>query len=82
MKQQRKSEVSTENQTRLKEIASFLKEYRLLSQLTQEEICKISGLSKSSVIRLEAAEPTSFLTICKYLTAVQLPLNQLFLEIY
>ena len=48
---------------------------------TQELVSKYAELNRSSVIRLESGKPVSFLTICKYATAVELPLHQLFLEI-
>ena len=81
MKPDNNSTYDSENQSRQKIIAGFLKEYRLLNGYTQELISEYAELNRSSVIRLESGKPVSFLTICKYVDALKLPLNQLFLEI-
>ena len=81
MKPSTKTELSKENELRLNTIASFLKNYRILSGLTQEQISKYADLNRSSIIRLEKGLPVSFITICKYASGIDLPLNQLFLEI-
>ena len=75
------STYDNENQLRLKTVASFLKEYRLQSGLTQEMLAEYAELSRASVIRIEASKPVSFLTICKYVSGLDLDLNQVFMEI-
>jgi len=62
-------------------MAAFCKEYRKQCGLRQRDICEFSDLSRSSVIRVEAAKPVSFLTICKYASALELPLQELFWEL-
>lgn len=81
MKPDTEATYDNENQLRLKSIAAFLKEYRLQSGLTQEQISLNAEINRSSVIRLEAAKPVSFITICKYVSGLDLDLNQVFLEI-
>ena len=77
----KKSSYDNENQMRLKNVAVFLKEYRLQSGLTQELLSEYAEISRVSVIRLESGKPVSFLTICKYASGLDLSLHQLFLEI-
>jgi len=81
MKSDINSTYDSETLIRLKSVSSFLKEYRVQSGLTQELLAEYAELNRSSVIRLEQGLPVSFLTISKYASAVELPLNQLFLEI-
>ena len=81
MKPDNESTFDKENQLRLKTVATFLKEYRKQSGLTQEQLSQYAELNRSSVIRLEAAKSVSFITICKYASGLELGLNQLFLEI-
>lgn len=76
-----KSNLSKENQVRIMSTAAFLKEYRLQCGLTQEMVSEYAELNRSSIIRLEAGFPVSFITICKYASGISLPLSQLFLEI-
>jgi len=81
MKPDTESTYNDENQLRLKSIAAFLKQYRLQSGLTQELLSEYAELNRSSVIRLESGKPVSFITICKYVSGLDLSLNQVFMEI-
>lgn len=76
------SQYRTDEQvTRTKAVAAFLRTYRILNGLRQEDIYESGELSRSSVIRLETAKPVSFKTICKYATALNLPISDVFFEI-
>jgi len=81
MKSETNSTHDKETQIRLKSMAAFLTEYRIQSGLTQELLAEYADLNRSSVIRLEKAKPVSFNTISKYVSALELPLNQVFMLI-
>lgn len=70
-----------ENHMRLKQVAAFLKEYRLQSGLTQELLSEYAELNRSTVIKIEKGNSVSFISICKYASGLDLSLHQLFLEI-
>ena len=78
MKPEKKSTYDEENLKRVQYISQFLKNYRLLSGLTQAQLCEIAELNRSSIIRLESGIPVSFLTICKYASGLDLNLHHLF----
>lgn len=72
------SNISKENQLVLKSMSDFLKNYRVFSGLTQEQVSEYAELNRSSVIRLEKGYPVSFLTILKICSILELPLYELF----
>lgn len=78
MNAKKKSTYDSENLNRVQYISEFLKNYRILSGITQGQLSIIAELDRSTIIRLESGTPVSFLTICKYASGLDLNLHHLF----
>jgi len=60
------------DETVLKELGSRLARLRIDSELTQEELASESGVSKSTVVRLESGMPVQTTTLIRVLRTLQL----------
>ena len=56
----------------LKELGSRLARLRIDSELTQEDLANTSGVSKSTVVRLESGMPVGTTTLIRVLRALHL----------
>ncbi|NBK23811.1 MAG: XRE family transcriptional regulator [Spirochaetia bacterium] len=56
----------------LKELGSRLSRLRIESELTQEELAEESGVSKSTVVRLESGMPVQTTTLIRVLRTLHL----------
>ena len=74
------SNISKENQLILKSMSDFLRNYRIFSGVTQEQLSEYAELNRSSIIRAESGHPVSLLTILKISSALELPLYELFFQ--
>jgi len=77
-------EIQQHNKERLQAISSFLKEYRINSGFTQQELSEYSDVHRNSIILIEDIDlphPPNIMTIFKLADAMELDVNQLFLEI-
>ena len=75
--------IQEHNRERLQAISAFLKGYRINSGLSQQEISDCSNLSRNSIVRMETCNPENLtvLTVFKIADALELDVNQIFLEI-
>ena len=75
-------EIEQHNKERLKAVTNFLKWYRINSGLTQHELGLSSNYSRSTIATYETnPHNLTLLTIFEIADALELDINQLFLEI-
>lgn len=76
-------EIPEHNKERLQAITAFLKEYRISSGYSQLEVSECANLSRNSLVRMESKRPENLniLTIFAICDALELDVNQVFLEI-
>lgn len=70
-----------DNQYRLLLISTFLKEYRINSGFTQEELSQQSNLHRNTIIRAENAKNITLLSLFELADALDLSPKELFLDI-
>lgn len=70
-------------ETRLLAVTSFLKWYRINSGLSQMELSEKSGIHRNTIVRYESSIATNLnlLTVFTIADALELDVNQIFLEI-
>ena len=71
------------NKKRLLEITAFMKEYRISNGYSQYEISRAANLSRDTIVRMESncPENLTLLTIFNIADALEVDINQIFLEI-
>jgi transcriptional regulator with XRE-family HTH domain len=76
-------EIQQHNKARLKAISAFLKEYRILSGYSQQELSECSNISRNTIVRYESSNLNNLtlLTIFEIADALELDINQIFMEI-
>lgn len=77
-------EIQSHNAQRLKSVTGFLKMYRIYnSGLTQLELSECSGVHRNTIVRYESFNPENLtlLTVFEIADALELDVNQIFLEI-
>lgn len=76
-------EIQAHNKERLQAITSFLKWYRINSGLTQQELSEQAGIHRNTIVRYERCNHLNcnLLTILQIADALELNVNQIFLEI-
>lgn len=76
-------EIQQHNFDRLQAVTSFLKWYRINSGLTQQELSEHSDIHRNTIIRYESHIPNNLtlLTVFEIADALELDINQIFLEI-
>jgi transcriptional regulator with XRE-family HTH domain len=76
-------EIQEHNKERLKAVQSFLKWYRINSGLNQHELSDYSDVHRNTISRYEACSPKNLtlLTVFEIADALELDVNQIFLEI-
>ena len=76
-------EIEHHNKERLQAITDFLKEYRISNGYSQQEISEYSGIHRNTIVRYESSNPENLtlLTIFNIADALELDINQIFLEI-
>ena len=79
----KKKEVLEKNKKRIQTISSFLKECRISAGYTQQELSSFSHVSRNSIIRFESCNPANvtILTIFEIADALELDINQIFIEV-
>lgn len=76
-------EIADHNIERLKEVQSFLRMYRINDGYTQQELSDQSDIHRNTIVRLESNQPQNItlLTIFEIADALEIDINQIFLEI-
>ncbi|MCB8999338.1 MAG: helix-turn-helix transcriptional regulator [Bacteroidales bacterium] len=76
-------EIQEHNKERLNAVTSFLKWYRINSGFSQQLLSESSGVSRNNIIRYESSMPKNItlLTLFEIADALELDVNQIFLEI-
>lgn len=76
-------EIPVHNIERLQAITAFLREFRLGNGYSQHEVSESAKLSRNSIVRMESQRPENLtlLTVFDICDALELDVNQLFLEI-
>lgn len=79
----KREEIQEHNRERLQAISGFLKGYRINSGLSQLELSESAKLSRNTLVRYESCTPENLtlLTVFKIADALELDVNQIFLEI-
>lgn len=72
---------SSENQKRLEYLAILFKEYRLNEGLTQEELCEVALLSRSTLVRVENGMGCNINTIFLLADALEISLSEIFADL-
>jgi transcriptional regulator with XRE-family HTH domain len=70
-----------DNHHRLTAISTFLKEYRINSGYTQQELSQQSNLHRNTIIRAENAKNITLLSLFELADALDLSPKELFLDI-
>lgn len=75
--------IQKHNEERLQTITSFLKWYRINSGISQIELSKYSGVHRNTIVRYESSLPKNLtlLTVLEIADALELDVNQVFLDI-
>jgi len=78
-----RNKIEDHNQKRLEAIAMFLKEFRINSGLTQEEVSQSSLTSphRNTIVRAENARNISLLKLFEILDALELEPREVFMDI-
>jgi len=76
-----KNKIEDHNQKRLEAIAMFLKEFRINSGLTQEELSHYSSLHRNTIVRAENAKNISLLKLFEIMDTLELEPREVFAEI-
>lgn len=76
-------EIQQHNKQRLKAVTNFLKWYRINSGYSQQELSEYSDIHRNTIVRYESHNPENItlLTIFEIADALELDVNQIFLEI-
>ncbi len=78
-----KKEIQEHNKDRLSAVTGFLKNYRINSGYSQQLLGECSGIHRNTIVRMESSNPENItiLTVFDIADALELDVNQLFLEI-
>jgi len=76
-------EIQPQNKDRLLAVQSFLKWYRINSGYSQQELSEFSEVHRNTISRYESQSPSNLnlLTVFAIADALELDVNQIFLEI-
>ena len=76
-------EIQEHNKERFHSISAFLKEYRISNGYSQDDISEAANLSRNTIVRMESSCPSNLtlLTVFEIADALELDVNQIFLEI-
>jgi len=76
-------EIQEHNLERLNAVTTFLKWYRINSGLSQQELSEQSDIHRNTILRYESSIPKNMtlLTVFEIADALELDVNQIFLEI-
>lgn len=76
-------EIQQYNKERLQAVSTFLKGYRINSGLSQLELSEVSEVHRNTIGRLESGIPKNItlLTVFEIADALELDINQIFMEI-
>lgn len=79
----KRKEILHHNKERLQEVQSFLKMYRINNGYSQMELSETSSIHRNTIVRFESQHPQNMtlLTIFEIADAMELDVNQIFLEI-
>ena len=83
MNQMKSEEIQEHNIDRLQAVQAFLKWYRINSGLSQQMLSEGSDVHRNTIIRYESCNPKNLtlLTVFQIADALELDVNQIFLEI-
>ena len=70
--------VSNYQQTRIKSISNYLRNYRIVSGYSQEELCKYLNLHRNTLIRAENAENITLLSFLELADTLDIDLQEMF----
>lgn len=73
--------ISEDTQQILTTIARFMKEYRLQSGYTQEELSEISEIHYNTIHSIESGESFNIVSLVEVCLALDLPFRELFWEV-
>jgi transcriptional regulator with XRE-family HTH domain len=76
-----KNKIEEHNQKRLQSIGMFLREFRINSGLTQEEVSQFSSPHRNTIVRAETARNISLLKLFEIMDALGLEPREVFLDI-
>lgn len=76
-------EIPEHNKERLQAITAFMKEYRIGNGYSQLEVSDSANISRNTIVRMESSCPENLtlLTVFEICDALELDVNQIFLEI-
>jgi len=79
----KRKETQEYNRERLQAVSNFLKWYRINSGFNKNELSVCSNVHRNTIARLESCNPKNLtlLTVFKIADALELDVNQIFLEI-
>lgn len=73
--------INTTNTHRLECLSNFLKEYRINSGITQDELSHLSNLHRNTIIRAENCRNITILSLMELADALDVDLVELFYDI-
>ncbi len=76
-------DIPEHNKKRLQAISAFLKEYRISNGYSQLDLSTTANLSRNTIVRMESSCPENLtlMTVFETADALELDVNQIFLEI-
>ncbi len=76
-------DIPEHNKERLQAISAFLKEYRISNGYSQLDLSTTANLSRNTIVRMESSCPENLtlMTVFETADALELDVNQIFLEI-
>lgn len=76
-------EIKEHNKERFQAISAFLKEYRISNGYSQSDISEAARVSRNTIVRMESSCPENLtlLTVFEIADALELDINQIFLEV-
>jgi DNA-binding XRE family transcriptional regulator len=77
----RHSKIPDDTQQVLTTISRFIREYRLQSGYTQQELAEMSGIHYNTIHRLESGHAHNIKSVIEICLSLQLPLRELFWEL-
>lgn len=76
-----KNKIEDHNKKRLQAISMFLREFRINSGLTQEEVSQFSSPHRNTIVRAENARNISLMKLFELMDALGIEPRELFLDI-
>ena len=76
-------EIHKHNRERLRAVSGFLKWYRINSGYSQQLLSEYSDVHRNTIVRMESGKPENLtlLTLFEIADALEVDVNQIFLEV-